>query len=46
MMQKLFIVSSPYQRKNIMIQLSINIPNIVRNKQGTHTIQSFTTLFI
>lgn len=46
MMQKLFGVCTPQQRNHIMRELAIHIPNIARNKQGTHTIQAFIGLFI
>ena len=46
MMQKLFGVCTPQQRNKIMRELALHIPNIVKNKQGTHTIQTFIGLFI
>lgn len=44
MTQKLFQVCSPNQRIFILTKLYPQIPSLVRNKQGTHTIQAFISL--
>ena len=46
MMQKLFLFSTSHQRAIILEKLSQNLPKIVKNKQGTHTIQAFIQIFI
>lgn len=43
MTQKLFQMCSPSQRLMILKKLYLQIPNLVRNKQGTHTIQLFVS---
>lgn len=44
MTQKLFQVCSPNQRLFILGKLFPEMPALVRNKQGTHTIQAFVNL--
>jgi hypothetical protein len=44
MTQKLFQVCSPNQRIFILTKLYPLISGLVRNKQGTHTIQAFISL--
>lgn len=46
MTQKLFSVCSLPQRLRILNILTKNIPDIAKNKQGTHTLQAFIALFI
>lgn len=41
MVQELFKVSLPQQRLAILGKLYPDIPRLVRNKQGTHTVQAF-----
>lgn len=41
MVQKLFQVSLPPQRILILTKLYPDIPELVKNKQGTHTVQTF-----
>lgn len=43
-MQKLFTLCNPMQRTFILDKLSSNIPIIVKNKQGTHTLQTLIAL--
>jgi hypothetical protein len=45
MVQKLFTVCSPIQRVQILQIISSKLPELARNKQGTHTIQAFITQF-
>jgi hypothetical protein len=45
MTQKLFSVCSLEQRLRILNILAKDIPDIAKNKQGTHTIQAFIALF-
>jgi len=41
MVQKLFKVCSPYQRLDLLQTILPSLNDLVRNKQGTHTIQAF-----
>jgi hypothetical protein len=45
MVQKLFSVCTMPQRLKIIQRLMKDIPAIVRNKQGTHSIQTLIGLF-
>ena len=45
MTQKLFNVCSLPQRLKVLGLISHQIPTIVKNKQGTHTLQAFIALF-
>jgi len=45
MVQKLFSVCTYTQRLKVMQRLHEDISNIVRNKQGTHTIQALIKFF-
>lgn len=45
MVQKLFSVCSYTQRLKVMQRLHEEIADIVRNKQGTHTIQALVKFF-
>lgn len=45
MVQKLFTVCSDYQRIEILQMIYCSIGEIVRNKQGTHTLQAFVGFF-
>ena len=45
MVQKLFSVCNYNQRLKVMQRLHEDISNIVRNKQGTHTIQALIKFF-
>jgi hypothetical protein len=45
MVQKLFIVCSPLQRLAILNLILPQLCELVRNKQGTHTIQAFISYF-
>jgi hypothetical protein len=44
MMQKLFTLCNSPQRKFILETIASSIPMIVKNKQGTHTLQSLIAL--
>lgn len=46
MVQKLFTICNVNQRLKIMRKLTPNVCDIAKNKQGTHTIQSFIALFV
>jgi hypothetical protein len=46
MTQKLFKICSPNQRLSILKKLYPYIPGLVRNKQGTHTIQAFISFLV
>lgn len=43
-MQKLFTLCNPMQRTFILEKISSNIPMIVKNKQGTHTLQTLIAM--
>ena len=45
MVQKLFKVCSPYQRIDLLQAILPSLSELVRNKQGTHTIQAFIENF-
>lgn len=44
MMQKLFTLCNASQRTFILDKISSNLPMIVKNKQGTHTLQTLIAL--
>jgi len=44
MMQKLFTICNTQQRMFILQKLAGSIPMLVRNKQGTHTLQTLVAL--
>lgn len=44
MMQKLFTICNTQQRMFILQKLTGSIPMLVKNKQGTHTLQTLVTL--
>jgi hypothetical protein len=46
MTQKLFKVSTPAQRLLILNKLFAYLPGLVKNKQGTHTIQAYLDTLI
>lgn len=45
MIQKLFTVCSPSQRISILQEIMPSFVELVKNKQGTHTIQAFLNYF-
>ena len=45
MVQKLFTVCNVQQRLDILQTIMPSLCDLIRNKQGTHTIQSFITYF-
>lgn len=44
MMQKLFGLCDRAQRMFLLRQLGPELPNLAKNKQGTHTLQAFSAL--
>lgn len=45
MVQKLFSVCHPYQRLHILETILPEFCELIKNKQGTHTIQAFISYF-
>lgn len=45
MVQRLFIVCSPQQRLDVLQTILPSLGELIRNKQGTHTIQAFISKF-
>jgi hypothetical protein len=45
MIQKLFAVCNPLQRLEIMQEVLPSFCDLIRNKQGTHTLQAFINFF-
>ena len=45
MIQKLFFVCNPLQRLEILQEVLPSLCDLIKNKQGTHTLQAFVTYF-
>lgn len=43
--QKLFKVCNPDLRFRLLLRISQDIPTLICNKQGTHTLQAFVRFF-
>ena len=45
MIQKLFFVCHPFQRLEILQEILPSFCDLIKNKQGTHTLQAFISYF-